>query len=723
MWGVMKPNGFGSFRGRNGGPADVRRADHLSRRGFVRLGLGAGAAAALAACSPPEGGGGGASTPLRSWAPKPREVAGRRQLATAEGRKLLLHTEGGDVSYWAGVNLGSTTPGHSPGELAIDREHYRRWFQQMGELGVRVVRPYTIHPPAMYEELRDYNLTHPEAPLYLVMGIYLPDESYLEHHDLFATEPTEAMIAEVRDASAAVHGTLSRAPMRGRASGRWTADVSPWVAAWIVGIEWDPEASVASDAKNADRPAHNGRYFASGPSATPTERWIAARMDELAGYEAERGVCVPIALANWPTADPLSHPEEPLEREDILSVDANNVIPQPDWPAGTFASYHAYPYYPDFQMLQPSYQGDDPYKAYLQDLAAHHGGMPTMISEFGVPSSLGSAHRGSHGRDQGHHSEQQAMRMNADMLRMFKEIGLAGGLVFQWSDEWFKFTWNTLPRHAPSHSERRALWHDALTNEQWFGLLAQDPVRVGSRAVHEAADGLRRVSLDHDAGWVYLTLVWDAAPSGVIELGFDVVPGGGLPLPAGGGPAVNDALVVIDVEGESATAYIRGELDPVLLDGLPPDSVPEPEPNGWSLQRLTLNRPISTPQREIPADLLDIGRLTRGSWDPASAEYDSLATWQMGPAPEGDAWQVALRLPWGLLAMADPSSKIALAPEGNRPTGVSIEQIGLTVAVPASGDARHTMPLRWEEWNKATAAERLKAGVEEFANALRETSG
>lgn len=529
------------------------------------------------------------------------------------------------------------------------------------------------------------------------------------------------MQEEVRDASAAVHGQLTREPTPGRASGTWTADVSDWVAAWIVGVEWDPEASVASDGKNADRPAHKGRYFSSSPDATPTERWIAARMDELAGYEAGSGACVPIALANWPTADPLRHPEEPLEREDILSVDANHVIPQPDWPAGTFASYHAYPYYPDFQLLQPSYQGDDPYRAYLLDLAEHHGGMPTMISEFGVPSSLGSAHRGSYGRDQGEHSERQAMQMNADMLRLFKDAGLAGGLVFQWSDEWFKFTWNTLPRQAPVDSERRALWHDALTNEQWFGLLAQDPVKVGPRAVHEAASGLREVTLDHDAGWVYLTLTWDVAPTAVVELGFDIVPGGGLPLPAGGGPAVNDALVVVDIPGQSATAYIRGDIDPVLLDGLPPASVPKPEANGWSLQRLTLNRPITTPEKEIPAELQDVGRLVRGSWDPSTSSYDSLATWEAGPT-EANTWSLRLRLPWGLLAMADPSSKVALVPDGGRPTGVRIEEIGAVVGTGA-GAKLERFPIRWEAWNQANASERLKAGVEAFAEALRETSG
>ncbi|WP_282958194.1 hypothetical protein [Couchioplanes caeruleus] len=37
-------------------------------------------------------------------------------------------------------------------------------------------------------------------------------------------------------------------------------------------------------------------------------------MDELAGYEAAQGLSQPIAFVDWPTTDPLRHPEEPLPR-------------------------------------------------------------------------------------------------------------------------------------------------------------------------------------------------------------------------------------------------------------------------------------------------------------------------------------------------------------------------------------------------------------------------
>ncbi|MFA9564513.1 MAG: hypothetical protein ACERLM_07400 [Acidimicrobiales bacterium] len=53
-----------------------------------------------------------------------------------------------------------------------------------------------------------------------------------------------------------------------------------------------------------------------------------------------------------------------------------------------------------------------------------------MVLEFGVPSSLGSAHHGSLGRDQGGHHEADAMDINAGMLRTQHDLGLSGGFVF-----------------------------------------------------------------------------------------------------------------------------------------------------------------------------------------------------------------------------------------------------------------------------------------------------
>jgi hypothetical protein len=121
-------------------------------------------------------------------------------------------------------------------------------------------------------------------------------------------------------------------------------------------------------------------------------------LDTTAAQEASRGRTMPLTFTNWPTTDPLDHPDEPLDREDLVAVDANHITVSAEWPGGYFASYHAYPYYPDFQRHEPALQvadsvGDiDPYAAYLGTLRAYHAGMPVMITEFGVPSAMSLAH-------------------------------------------------------------------------------------------------------------------------------------------------------------------------------------------------------------------------------------------------------------------------------------------------------------------------------------------
>jgi len=657
----------------------------------------------------------------RSWAPAPVDRAGLRTLAESRGGTLALHTATGDVTFWTGVNLGSTTPGHSPGQLAISAERYRSWFTQMGAMGVRVLRVYTIHGPQMYEELRRYNLAHVGAPLYLSQGVYLPDESYTRTRDLYEVAPTRAFTRELQEASAAVHGDLLRPQTPGRASGRWTADVSPWLASWIIGVELDPIATAASDRYNSAAPEHIGRYFSSRADATPTtptERWLAARMDELATAEAARGTSAPVAFVNWPTTDPLRHPTEPLASEDLVGVDANHITAAAAWPAGTFASYHAYPYYPDFLRHEPAYQqvgpgGPDQYAAYLADLKAHHTGMPVLISEFGVPSSIGSAHLGSQGRDQGDHSEQEALTMDAALLRVISDVGLAGGLLFSWTDEWFKFTWNTVPRQSVVDPERRALWHDPLTNEQWFGLLAQDPVGSDWRTVAESPADVQRVDVRTDESFVELKMRLERPLDGPLRLGFDIVPGG-RPLPGGGGEAVHDVAVALDPAAGTGVASVRSEVDPVKLDGLATRDVPVTGPDGWAPQRLTINRAFTIPVlgTSLPAEFLPVGELRRGSWDPAAADYDSRATWQV------DGQDVRLRLPWSMLLLADPSSRTAVVPVQGRPVGVPVAQVA--VVADTGRGVRSAGAVRWETWQTASSRERLKVGVQPFVDAMAE---
>ncbi|WP_089297263.1 hypothetical protein [Actinoplanes regularis] len=661
-----------------------------------------------------------------SWASRPVSAAGLRTVATAGPDGFALHTASGDKRFLPGVNLGSTTPGHQPGELAITATDYRVWFAAMDRLGVRVVRVYTIHPPAFYGELAAHNRAHPDRPLYLMQGVYLPDESYVTKGNLFDPQVTTSFTAELRDASLAVGGHLSRSPTPGRASGTWDVDVGDWLAGWIIGVEWDPYATAATDRIGTTVPAVTGRYFRSAGTATATERWLAARMEELATAEAAAGRGAPIAFANWPTTDPLTHRYEPLEQEDLAGVDANHVQPTEAWPGGTFASYHAYPYYPDFQRHQPELQTfryagrADPYAGYLNQLREHHTGMPVLITEFGVPSSIGDAHHGPLGRDQGDHDEAEAMRIDAELLRMIKDLGLAGGFVFAWTDEWFKLTWNTVTHQIPA--DRRQLWHDPLTNEQYFGLIATDAVTdpdVAPRTLVDdpAARPAPAVRATVDDSYLRLVLRLAEPLPAKLTVGLDVLPRLTGPPPPGAVDRQPDTAFALDLAAHTGQAWIRVPLDPMPLD-FPVPAAARPAPvDGWQHYQQIVNRALTVPVsgRRLPVELFDVGRLRYGSWDPADPHADSRALWRL------DGTELTIRIPWALAGFADPSSRQVLVPEGTAAATETSPAVGILLGT-GTGPDQVAGSVRWDDWQRVHYTERLKPGASAVRDALIATA-
>jgi hypothetical protein len=681
----------------------------------------------------------------------PRQVDGLTLPARVEARSVDAATRSGFVRlFWAGVNLGSTIPGHQPGEVAATRRDYDRWLSGIGDLGARVIRIYTILRPSFYDALAAYNRAHADRPLFFIQGVWLPGEAEFDATgNAYTPSVTNGFKSEIDDAIAVVHGDAKLPERRGHAGGTYGSDVSRWLLAYSIGIEWDPTAVQSTDRKNSGIRPYHGRYFRATDNATPMESWLASMLDHTAADEAARGWSRPLTFTNWLTLDPLHHPYEPLSTEDLVSVDATHIAATRAWPGGFFASYHAYPYYPDFLRLTPSYQAyrrpwdgkRDPYAGYLHALRAYHGRQAVMITEFGVPSSLGVAHFGPLGRDQGNHSEQQALRMDAEMLRDIKDEGYAGGIVFEWIDEWFKFTWNTVDLQLPA--DRRQLWQDAMTNEEYFGVVAADPGSRpavvldgkdtewgsnGSEVIAESRGPVREVRAVKDEEYLYLLLrlarpeSWRSHP---ITIGLDDRPGGnrGLPGHPGVFPTADVALVVGPGHAELFQAawweptrirygplgsgYIK--LDPAEL---------KPGSGAWVHPLQIVNRPYVVPAtgEERPVELQELDELPIGSGDPRSPNFDSRTL----VAATGKV--VEVRLPWALLGYSDPSSLTLYVEHPKGPT-TTLEGPRVGIAVLSKGSALLTTSgYTWDAWQSVTWHERRKAGFGVLASTMRKLS-
>ncbi len=682
--------------------------------------------------------------------PPPKRIVegGFQMAAKVVGPHVRPAVNGQFVKYfWGGVNLGSSVPGEDPGSVAATRPDYDRWFAEMTEANISVVRIYTILSPSFYEALRDYNLAHPTKPLYVLHGLWIPEDKWHASKNIWDPGVVQEMREEIKTAVEAVNGTAVIDPRPGHASGIYNADISPWVMGWSFGIEWDPELSVASNTINAKRAPFRGKYFSAVKSANAMESWIASNMDYLAERVATTGWSVPITFTNWDTTDPLSHPEEPLFTEDLVSIDAMKIKVSTAWPAGQFASFHAYPYYPDFLRWQPSYLNYrrprdgtiDPYAGYINDLKRHHRGMALMITEFGQPTSLGCAHYGpGRKRNQGCQSEQEGAVNTVDMLDVIAEEGLAGGLVFMWLDEWFKFTWNTIEYELPP--TRRRLWRNVFTNEEHYGIIAAEagPVPTvdldgddleweGTPSLAAGTGSVSTVSVKNDAENVYLRLkvspeLWKKKR---IVIGLNARPGGNKGLP--GLPGVDpkaEMAVVIEPGGQARMLHagwiealgvrFNGKARPDKKFVDTPDSDIVFESGAWTRLRQILNYPYEVGRTgfQNPTETRDASLIPWGPADPAERGFDDRNL------IIGKDQILEIALPWGMMTFSDPSSHRLYAPNMNanwkqQVTSQKIDRLGISVAV--EGESLLTTPgYTWEGWDSVKWHERRKAGWPTF---------
>ncbi|PLT27665.1 hypothetical protein [Peribacillus deserti] len=652
-----------------------------------------------------------------------------------------------------GVNMGIAKPGYFPGETAISKQEYFRWFEQIAQMNANAIRVYTLHPPAFYEAFYEYN-QRAKKPLYLLHGVWIEEEKLVKTKNMFAGGQPEEFKENIKQIIDAVHGSADIPKRTGHASGTYKWDISPYILGYILGIEWDPEAVHETNQKNKDIPQFKGKYF-STKQGNPFEIWMSQMMDFTATYEQDRyNWQHSMSFTNWVTTDLLTHPSEPSENEDLVSADPNHIVKETGFKAGMFASYHIYPYYPDFLNYEDKYvnykdeQGrKNNYEGYLQDLIKHHT-LPVLVAEFGVPGSRGLTHKNIHGMDQGNHSEQEQGKWDQMLFRSIVNTGYAGGLVFTWQDEWFKRTWNTMDYDNP---DRRPFWNNVQTNEQHFGLLSFDPGKEGESVyvdgdpsdwyrlkdkatiVEPQKGDIKQIRIHSDEGYIYMRADFKQPlklDSKNLYFLFDTIEGQGKKKIDLGEDTLHSLTGVdflAEIKGkEDSHLLIDSYYDSFyfqyahLLNMIPKASYANKKNNEiFHPIRLALNKSLTIPDKKlrVPFQSYETGKLTFGNSNPESKKFNSLADINVS----SDRRMAELRIPWALLNIKDPSSKEAMADlwTGGLTASKQIKGIHLNVFTTDKkgkllGDmtpediAGSFIPYSWENWEFPAYHERLK---------------
>ena len=636
------------------------------------------------------------STPLRLVS-----RAGRSKLEIKMGEKFR-------PLFIKGINLGTALPGKFPAEFPDDPALYRRWFDQMGELGANVVRLYTLHPPSLYRALREHNQLKPAQKLWLVQGVWteLPQDDDYDSAAFMGGFRDE--IFRVIDA---VHGNVEVPAHPGHAHGVYDVDLSEDLLAYLLGREWEPYSVVAYENLHPGVNRFEGAYV-KATGARPFEVWLASICDLVAQHETEQYRWQhPVGYVSWPTLDPLHHVTEATAAEetalrrkrgeklsepileydnDAVDIDSMHLSATDQFEAGFFASYHAYPYYPEFMVLDPEYskakdsQGPSNYFGYLKDLKAHHQEQPVIIAEFGVPASRGIAHLQPQGQNHGGHNTVEQGEIDARLFRDIHDAGLAGGILFSWMDEWFKRNWLVMPYEVPA--DRNPLWLNALDAEQNYGLLAAwpgvpkskivldgeggdwddlRPIYIDDRGAPGAPKGSTRTQLKSlrvtsDEAYLYLRLdlsgwkardwngrqFWIGVDSYDVTLGDHRFPQVDVSSPIG-------MEFLIQLSGPNSRILVDRPYDLFTnRNRRPYHSVDNRQGDFIDIYVYCNRDRLGRDGTAYPPQGYSRSPLRRGSLDPASVDYDTLADWIESP----DGSFIEARIAWGLLNVTDPSS-------------------------------------------------------------------
>ncbi len=680
--------------------------------------------------------------------------------------------------FMKGINVGLGLPGYYPGEYPIGKGLYLQWMEQMVAFGFNTVRVYAIHPPSFYEAL--YDLNHGGGKLYLLQGIWSEPPA---DNNLSSETYARYIAGQISEAVDVILGSASLSERPGLPSGVYKCDVSEYTIGFLLTREWESCTVAAYNNLHQRRISTYDGSFLRVDGATAFEGWVGSVVESIQSYEYQKyGLTHPVSTVCWPTLDPLEHPSESRyaeglaaqgqiidtkvcsEDEDVETLDLAKFAVKSG--GGFFASYHVYPYYPDF-MNNDYLSEEDPYATYLGQLKEHHGDQPVIVAEFGVPDSREISHWNVKGWHHGGHTDVRQAEVDVLLMKAIHKTGMSGGILFSWFDEWFKRNWLFMKYELPA--ERKSLWFNLQDAEECYGLIAAYPgypkkICTLTANAHEweraaviaqqaaVPDGskisggglaLRSLKAQHDEGFLYLLLETGGAidfKKGNYIIGLDTCDSktGEFRMPYGFDEKTPIGLkFAIHIAGPHKSRILACKSYDKYQNQEGGDIYPHKSSEGaWVvMQNKTNDRRFSKDGRRVyPARVATMSNLTYGSLDPKAEDYNSLSDIYIRDN------LIELRIPWGLINFTDPSSHMILWKQGKQMTkrtdgvramAVSYDPSGPSSstskgtgreradALPRSMDPRDLTTYSWDGWEVPLYHFHVKAGADTYSRMLR----
>lgn len=620
-----------------------------------------------------------------------------------------------------GVTIEPTYPGRQ--RFDISQAEYLDWFKQIEKMNANTIRVNEIFSPEFYDALLHHNKRN-SSPLYLLQGIK-PDNNMLkEIPDTFRLDNIAPFKDEMVRAVDVIHGKSNIHERDKFAYGKYKSDISQYVLGFVIGTEWEPEMVDNVNKVRLDKGDFNGDFVYT-EEGNPFEHYLAAMMDHILSYEMDTyGWQHPVSFVNYSTTDMLNQSFEPVKEEDMVSINPNVIKLKNDY-TGQFASYHIYPYYPEFLNLDPKYNmyidhrgKTNSFAGYLKDLISVHR-MPVLVAEFGLPSSRGLEQVSVHGLNKGFLSEKQQGEYLSMMYEDIIYQGALGGVVNSWQDNWTK-------------------WSNAQNADENFGLLSFDrnKIKIDGNVKDWKSNKntplfstdkkddhpIKKVYIDQDERYLYFAIEYKnlkTDPMDTIIL-LDTIPYQG-----------NKTNPYNSMVTKSGTDYIinikNNGQSKLLVDSYydihyfqHSKYLPEGDLD-FSKKENEIYTPIMSVIREqlvsfktgqkIPFMDYETGILKEGNGNPTANDFDSLADYYINR----DKNLMELRVPWSLLGFKDPSKKIIQNDfhVNGLDSILIINDIKINISAysPEEADSYYILPeitYTLEDWDMPQTQERLK---------------